>query len=61
MSAHWSVRLGLGFLVGRVLSSDVFSGDFRPRMTLGSLSNDGCGFVCPMAFQHWRFQPIVWG
>ena len=43
--AHWWVELGLGPLMGRVMSRGMSTGGCRLRESLGSWSADGWGFV----------------
>ena len=67
MPAHWWVELGLGLLVGRAVCRGMSRGDCGLRMSLGSLSSDGWGYVptqlvvWPEVSQHWSLQAVGWG
>ena len=65
MPAHWWVELGLGPLVGRVMSRGLSRGGCGLRKSLGSLSGWDC---VPALFvvwfeesQRWSLQAVGWG
>ena len=67
MSAYWWVELGLGPLVGRVMSRPVSRGGCGLRKSSGSLSAEGWGcvptllVVWPEASWHWTLHAAGWG